>query len=136
MANRPTTKTLAYNEWLKLVNKAKSGWRAFFIMRDEVDELNDYIHQFRHRNRVFRQNLENINNPELEMENIDITYLIKQFIEMYDKLKEFSECPVCYQTLTKDNIEVPKCGHLICKQCVERIKETATPVCPSCRKKY
>ena len=133
MANRPTTKTLAYNEWLKLVNKAKSGWRAFFVMRDEVDALNNYIHQFSDRNRQLRENL---NDPNLQMETLDITYLKSQFIEMYDKLKEYSECPVCYETLTKDNIEVPKCGHIICKQCVERIKETATPVCPNCRKKY
>jgi hypothetical protein len=133
MANRPTTKTLAYNEWLKLVNKAKSGWRAFFVMRDEVDELNDYIHQFSDRNRQLRENL---NDPNYQMETCDITYLKQQFIEMYDKLKEYSECPVCYETLTKDNMEVPKCGHIICKQCVERIKETATPVCPNCRKKY
>ena len=68
--------------------------------------------------------------------DLDITFLKNQFIEMYDKLKQYSECPVCYETLTKSNIEVPKCGHLICKSCVEKIKRSSTPVCPNCRKKY
>lgn len=125
--------TMTRGEKFKLEQKAKQGWRCFFIMRDEVDGLNDYIRNFQDRNRIMRQNL---NDPNYEMDTLDITYLQNQFKEMYDKLKEYSECPVCYETLTKDNMEVPKCGHLICKGCVERIKATATPNCPNCRKKY
>ena len=130
MASVPRTKTLPMSEYLKLVNKSKSGWRCFFIMQDEVSNLNYYIHNFMERNRNMRNN---IDNPDYDL---DITFLKNQFIEMYDKLKQYSECPVCYETLTKSNMEVPKCGHLICKSCVEKIKQSSTPVCPNCRKIY
>ena len=73
-------------------------------------------------------------------EECDINYLKSQFVEMYDMLKKETECPVCYDLLTKDNIEVPKCGHIICKTCIEAIKTnkhlSSQGLCPSCRKKY
>ena len=46
MASAPNTKTLPMSEYLKLINKSKSGWECFFVMQDEVHNLNSYIHNF------------------------------------------------------------------------------------------
>ena len=128
MSGRQTiTMTLAEKRMLE--QKAKSGWRCFFIMRDNYDDLCGYVAELQNRNRETREQLRN-------GENVDIDFLKQQFIEMYDKLKEYTECPVCMETLTKENIEVPKCGHTICKTCIERIKQDPEPKCPNCRKKY
>ena len=53
----------------------------------------------------------NINNPD---HDLDITFK-KSIYEMYDKLKQYSECPVCYETLTKSNMEVPNADILYVK---------------------
>jgi aminopeptidase N len=68
-------------------------------------------------------------------EDVDITYLKSQFIELYDKVNDKLECPVCFEILTKDKIEVPNCGHLICKVCKETICKSSCK-CPICKKKY
>jgi hypothetical protein len=125
--------TITKAEKFKLEQKAKAGWRSYFIMRDGYDNISQFVNVLQDRNRVLRENL---NDPNYQMEALDITYLQQQFIEMYDKLKEYTECPVCFELLTKDNIEVPKCGHTICKTCIETIKGQPEPKCPNCRKKY
>lgn len=68
--------------------------------------------------------------------DIDIEYLKSQFVDMYDKLKEFTECSVCFEQMTGENMEVPYCGHAICKTCLARIKAEEAKVCPLCKKKY
>ena len=121
--------TMTRAEKFKLEQKAKAGWRCYFIMRDNYDGLSSYVGDLQDRNREMRETIRNGG-------DVDIEYLKSQFIEMYDKLKEYTECPVCMETLTKDNIEVPKCGHTICKTCIETIKSQPEPKCPNCRKKY
>ena len=119
---------LSVAEQRRLIIKSKQGWKAFFLMRDEYFDLQDWIGEIQHKNSVLRQQLKN-------NENVDIEYLKKTFIEMYDKLKEYSECPICFETLTKDNIEVPNCGHILCKGCKENIKKADSKCsCPVCRK--
>ena len=66
MASVPRTKTLPMSEYLKLVNKSKSGWRCFFIMQDEVSNLNYYIHNFMERNRNMRNNIDNPDDPDYQ----------------------------------------------------------------------
>ena len=67
----------------------------------------------------------------------DFTYLKTQYVEMYEKLREYTNCPVCLQTLRAQNIHVPLCGHILCVSCHEKIKSTENePKCPNCRKIY
>lgn len=129
MNRASNTVTMTANDKKVLEYKAKQGWRCYFIMRDDFDSLSGFVYDLRHSNSVLRQRLQ-------DGEDIDIEFLKKQYIEMYDKLKEYTECPVCLETLTKDNIEVPKCGHTICKSCIQAIKSSMDPKCPNCRKKY
>ena len=122
-------KTITVSEYRSLVSKSKSGWRCFFIIRDELEDMCEWVRETQFQNRHLRTQIENGG-------EIDITHLKTQFVEMYDKLKEYTDCVVCLETIQKDNIEVPRCGHIICKTCYETIKSQAEPKCPVCRKKY
>ena len=120
--------TISRREKFLLEQKAKQGWRCFFILRDNFDILcqsyNTLIEDNREMVKLIREGGE-----------IDINHLKNQFVEMYDKLKEYTECPVCFETLTKENLDVPTCGHVICKGCKERIMADKC-LCPICKKKY
>ena len=124
--------TISKSEKFQLEVKAKSGWRCFFIMRENFDGLQSWVNELTNRNRELRKRLED---PHFEMNDLDITYLKRQFVEMYDKLKEYTDCPICFETLTKDNMEVPKCGHILCKTCKEKIM-AINCLCPICKKKF
>lgn len=45
------------------------------------------------------------------------------YVDLYDSVKNYSECPACYVVPTKDLLDVPNCGHLICKGCKDVICE-------------
>ena len=122
-------KTITMSEYRSLVSKSKAGWRGFFIIRDELEDISEWVRQTSAANRLLRTQIEN-------NEEVDITHLKAQFVDMYDKLKEYTDCVVCMETIQKDNIEVPRCGHIICKTCYETIKAQPEPKCPVCRKNY
>ena len=123
------TKTMTMKEYWALVGKSKAGWRSYFIMREEMEEMCEFVRASQMANRILRAQLEN-------NEDVDIAHLKTQFIEMYDKLKDYTDCVVCLETIRKNNIEVPRCGHIICKECFETIKAQPEPKCPVCRKSY
>ena len=112
----------------KLEQKAKAGWRCFFMMRDDYCELNEHYGNLLFKNRQLAKEIK-------DGKEVDITYLKSQFVEMYDMVKKNSECPVCFELLTKENIEVPSCGHLICKNDKATIM-LGDKKCPCCRKNY
>ena len=97
------TKTITMSEYRSLVSKSKAGWRCFFIIRDELEDISEWVRQTSAANRLLRTQIEN-------NEEVDITHLKAQFVDMYDKLKEYTDCVVCMETIQKDNIEVPRCG--------------------------
>ncbi len=123
------TKTISLTEYNHLFQKSKAGWRAFYILRNEFDDLSGYVTLLQMRCSELRQQLE-------RGDDVDMTFLKTQFVEMYDKLKEYTDCVVCLETINKENIEVPRCGHIICKECYTKIKTLHEPKCPTCRKKY
>jgi len=120
--------TITKREKFLLEQKAKQGWRCFFIMRDKLDDLGQSYTHLIHQNREMVDLIKNGG-------EVDINHLKNQFVEMYEKLKEYTECPVCFDTLTKDNLDVPTCGHIICKSCKETIMK-GNCLCPICKKKY
>jgi hypothetical protein len=109
-------------------NKAKAGWKMYFMMKDQHDLLAEYMEFERQHNKKLIDEIKN-------GDEIDITHLKNQFVELYEKVNSQMECPVCYEILTKDKLEVPNCGHLICKGCKEQICKTSCN-CPICKKKY
>jgi hypothetical protein len=123
MANNPNTKIEMTNrEKWSLQAKAKQGWKCYFIERDQIYELQEVRHQLRDQVINLRNNTGDV--PDYE-------YLKKMFLDLYDKVGEVCDCPVCYEPLTKENTDVPLCGHLVCKTCKPQMVE-----CPICKKKY
>lgn len=107
-----------------LERKAKKGWRMFYTMVERNEVLS--------RQMVAQRELvDRIKNEQ----DIDLTYLKSQFVELYDKVHSQIECPSCFELLTKENLDVPNCGHLLCKTCKNKICETNCQ-CPICRKKF
>jgi hypothetical protein len=111
--------------------KAKAGWRSFYVLREKYNNLGDYVRNLVVINSLLRTQLDD---PEYNVSSHDITHLKNQFVDMYDRLKDFTECPVCFETITKNNIYIPKCGHLLCMSCMEKIKSDGKKFCPTCRK--
>jgi len=126
-SSRNATTTISVAELKRLETKAKAGWASYYSVLERYHRLSAYNANFQERNREFRQNL---NNHNLDMEALDITYLKNQFIEMYDELKKFTECPCCFENLNKENTKLTNCGHLFCITCFDRVDN-----CPICRKK-
>jgi hypothetical protein len=118
MANNQITMT--QREKWALEGKAKQGWKCYFIEREYAYNLADL-------RTAQRPMVENLRRGEA----VDLTHLSQMFLELYDKVGELCDCPVCYEQLTKENTKVPVCGHLVCLTCKERMTE-----CPICKKKY
>jgi hypothetical protein len=110
--------TMTGREKWKLESKAKQGWKCFFIQRDFVDALTEH----RLNNRITYQQIQNNN-------NIDIEFLRKAYLELYEKVGDLTDCPVCFETMVKDNTHLGICGHMVCKTCKENLND-----CPICRR--
>jgi len=41
------------------------------------------------------------------------------------------DCPVCMESISKETLDIPACGHLICKECSSKCNK-----CPICRENY
>lgn len=129
MSNTNTNTSFTANDRKVLERKAKAGWKCFFMMRDDYCDMNESYGTLLYQHRELVKQLKD------GKKDIDLTFLINTFVELYDKVKENSECPVCMELLTKENIEVPSCGHLICKSCKENVMKNDKK-CPCCRKLY
>jgi len=110
------------NEINKLKQKAKQGWKCYFIEREKIYDLQDSLLESTQLTIV----LNNSEAPPVEYE-----FLKKQYLELYQLVGKLIECPVCYCEMTKDNIELPLCGHSVCKSCKKQLQD-----CPICRRKY
>jgi hypothetical protein len=121
--------TITKGQKLALENKAKVGWKHYYMESDRRDELAVFFADERRRNRELIETLQSGG-------AIDIEFLKKQFIDLYAKVGEFTDCPVCMETMTKANSEVGTCGHMICKSCKDTICQSHKKECPICKKKY
>jgi len=118
------TISVSHQEIKKLQTKAKVGWKNFYSLQEEYSKLASYFSSALIENRQLLEQIE-------RNEAVDITFLQTQFKDLYDKVKNYTECPVCFETLTKSNMEVPSCSHLICKSCMTKLVD-----CPICRVKF
>ena len=122
------TTTITEYEKKALERKAKAGWASYFCMEAKNNRLQDYISTIRQRNKDL---LVKLNNEQHNWGEDELSFLKKQYLELYDELKRFTDCPVCFETLTKETTKLPNCSHQVCISCYERM-----PDCPICRKKY
>jgi len=122
------TTTITLNEKKALERKAKAGWASYFCMEAKNNHLQDIMRNIRQRNNDLLIQLNNTNHAWSED---DLKFLKKQYLELYDELKRFTDCPVCLETLTKETTKLPNCSHQVCLTCYEKLND-----CPICRKKY
>ena len=61
-------------------------------------------------------------------------FVLDQLKEFHIELKKKIECPICLETINPDVLEISKCGHKYCKDCLDQLKQT-TKKCAICRKK-
>jgi hypothetical protein len=123
MAQNPNTQiTMTNREKWSLEAKAKQGWKCYFIEREHIYQLQEHRDQLRQQVQQLRTN--DTTAPDYE-------HLKQMFLDLYDKVGEMCDCPVCMETMTKERTAVPLCGHLVCKTCKEKMVD-----CPICRKKY
>ncbi len=118
------TITITRKEKYALEQKAKSGWRCFFIQREANYHLQETTYRMAGEVNRLRREATNPSNAEYE-------HLKSMFLELYDKVGELTNCPICFDPMTKDTTHVGSCGHLVCKTCKTRISQ-----CPICRKSY
>ena len=113
---------LTNREKWALENKAKLGWKCYFVERELIYDL-----------QMTRIEVGPVVQQIRRGETPDITHLTQMFLDLYDKVGELCDCPVCLETMDKDKTHIPICGHFICKTC------KANPQldkCPICRKAW
>ena len=121
MSNPNQLITMTRSEKWTLEQKAKQGWKCYFISRDHIHQLQDVRDQLHSEVCKLKNNTAELNYDHLK----------QMFLTLYDKVGELCDCPVCFETLTKEKTSVPLCGHLVCKDCRSKMSE-----CPVCRKLY
>jgi hypothetical protein len=120
MANPNANAGLTNCQKWELERKARVGWAVFFKTREKMDEII--------RNRLEQRPLAQ---AIRQGDEVDLTHLRRLFLELYDKVGELVDCPVCFEPMMKENTFIPSCGHLICKTCRPHIQGNK---CPTCRK--
>ena len=105
-----------------LESKAKLDWKCYYIEREAIYKLQA-------TRRVVGPVIQQIRSGETP----DITHLTQMFLDLYDKVGELCDCPVCFETMDKDNTHIPICGHLVCKTCKSNPQ---LDKCPICRKEW
>ena len=123
------TITMTLRQKRALENKAKAGWRFYFIQEEENMRLANWLNRTKEENRRMKTQIE-------RGEDVNVEFLKKRFIEMYAEVGKLTDCPVCFETLVKENMDVGSCGHGICKDCKEQICNIGNKECPICKKKY
>ena len=116
MSNNIVTMT-AREKWV-LEAKARTGWKAFYVAQEHIEQLQQT------RNSL-RANVEQIKNGT----NIDLSHLTNMLLQLYDKVGELCDCPICFETMTKENTFVPSCGHLCCKDCKAKMEKNGCAIC-------
>jgi len=77
---------------------------------------------------MFMQNLENIHIQEEEISQILITKNSNAINE------ESNDCPICFNTYSKEEIYKTNCNHVFCKECMTNHLEISKSCnCPICR---
>ncbi|ABT15076.1 hypothetical protein NY2A_B677R [Paramecium bursaria Chlorella virus NY2A] len=77
-------------------------------------------------------------NGELKEPETLPSHITREYWDMAVRLNKDFTCPICLDIMNKDTFDMTKCGHPLCKDCFEELKET-TPLankvkCPICRK--
>jgi len=119
---------MSQNQIESLKKQKKFAWaRVYEVMGEEANMSNIVINQ------LFQRQDGQIVRPQVFPPHIS-----NELFEMAEKLNKKYSCPICLELTTKDTFSLTPCGHIICKDCFEGLKEN-TPLaqqikCPTCRR--
>lgn len=109
------------------VRQKKLAWGKYFEAKRQLLEATNIM-------------LRQIDLPRVQGELKRPTELPKhitlELFEMAEKLNKEYTCPICLDLTTKETIHITWCGHVMCKECHDDIKERnkQDTKCPICRK--
>ena len=93
----------------------KYAWKQYFQLVEELYKVREQL-------------------QELSVGIVDNNFDIPEhFVDKILDATSSLDCVVCMEAMTKENFNITKCFHEVCKQCIEKVKET-TNKCPMCRK--
>lgn len=62
-----------------------------------------------------------------------LDFIRKEYIRLKALNKELSDCPVCFEAINEASAFVGYCGHVICRECQEKLP---TKECPICKRRF
>jgi hypothetical protein len=111
------------------------AWAKYYeVLGNESDNANVIINLIQHGG--IQRNEEG----KLDRPNTLPPHITQEFYEMAERLNKQFTCPCCFELVTKETIHLPWCGHILCKNCYEELKDNIPlasgrkPKCPMCRK--
>ena len=112
----PITVTPLSHSEVRLMNRIQ-------ILNEEIAEQNNIIHSL-------NMNLKRVLKKSNNRTNI-IDKLKCKMREQYADKNVPDDCPVCYETITPDKLNISNCCHYTCMDCISRCS-----ACPLCREKH
>jgi hypothetical protein len=109
----------------RLEKKAKIGWACYFKERElhleNIQVLHEKIVKFKEEIEKTRTTKENEVFP---------IFVQNEIRELYSLVNKELECPICLDTIKKEELVFSPCGHKFCDDCYKKIDN-----CAVCRKK-
>lgn len=62
------------------------------------------------------------------------THIKDDYIKMLEELRKEIECPICYDIINIDDLQLSNCGHKFCKTCYDRLLRYSNK-CAICKKR-
>ena len=100
--------------------KTKYAWAKYYqACESQLEQALEFV-------RPIRRQLDND-------EDLPI-YLVSEFKNLIEKYKHKYECNICLEDMSKETLQVVKCGHFFHKECIDTWLNNHDN-CPLCRKK-
>lgn len=112
----------------QLIGQKKYAWCHYF---NTTDHLMTHIMDQQYKIMMLNASIASANN------NNDIPqHLLTMITDLHTANNKLLECPICFNTINKTNVTSSKCGHLICKSCMDKLKKEPIEKrkCAVCRK--
>lgn len=100
-------------------------------LRREINGLQGKIQRYERKNNRLIHKLTTMKNTMRKVQNRVQTKLIDMLTGINALDITDQTCPVCYESFTKETIQIPLCFHYICTSCKDRCTN-----CPLCREDY
>jgi hypothetical protein len=91
-------------------------------MSNNVEEIDIIINQ---------NNLNTTSSNDKTEENNKMS---NNLINLNDEYHSNNECPICFNTISKEQLYITNCNHVFCKSCLDKWFNKSKFNCPSCRK--